>query len=217
MSRSSRLQHTFMATSTTPRTTRSYLEELAKTYTPSPDEVLYNEAKLALGRGEVDAALALFQQVKKGYQNTSAYVAQCHTYRRLCDAGVVQRSRDSMRATLQALLPHACGMVLCKYSEVLRRHGYDSHMMEGLTLMQVDAVAEATEKDSKERKAALRAEIWENVFCITRLATDVDELFEFFASRLANLAGSRKFLNDALHRAGQLSLRCGVHIVQQLF
>ena len=127
------------------------MEELAKTYTPSPDEVLYNEAKLALGRGEVDAALALFQQVKKGYQNTSAYVAQCHTYRRLCDAGVVQRSRDSMRATLQALLPHACGMVLCKYSEVLRRHGYDSHMMEGLTLMQVDAVAEATEMKAGHR------------------------------------------------------------------
>ena len=67
-------------------------------------------------------------------------------------------------------------------------------------MLEYKALAEATEQESRERKAALRREIWENVFSMTRLATDVDELFRFFASRLANLSGSRKFLNDALNR-----------------
>ena len=47
-------------------------------------------------------------------------------------------------------------------------------------------------------KSNLRKEIWEQVFAFTRLSTDVDALFEFFAARLANLAGARASLNNAL-------------------
>ena len=64
------------------------------------------------------------------------------------------------------------------------------------------AQANFDEKLSKEAKAQLRTEIWEHVFSFTRLSTDVDSLFEFFASRLANLAGSRKSINDAMARCG---------------
>ena len=42
----------------------------------------------------------------------------------------------------------------------------------------------------------------DQVFAFSRLGTDVDALFDFFASRLANLAGARKSINDALHRNG---------------
>lgn len=48
----------------------------------------------------------------------------------------------------------------------------------------------------------LRRQIFQQVFCFTRMSTDVDALFDFFASRLANLAGSRKSINDALAKAG---------------
>jgi hypothetical protein len=101
---------------------------------------------------------------------------------------------DKSKQQLRAERKHCSNLMMIVHSQRGTMMKLRDRMLE------YKALAEATEKDSKERKAALRAEIWENVFCITRLATDVDELFEFFASRLANLAGSRKFLNDALHR-----------------
>jgi hypothetical protein len=51
-------------------------------------------------------------------------------------------------------------------------------------------------------KFELRRQQWEHVFCFTRLSTDVDALFEFFAARLANLAGSRKSFNDSFASNG---------------
>lgn len=53
-------------------------------------------------------------------------------------------------------------------------------------------------KQQKFEKYQLRKELWETVFTFTRLCTDVDLLFEFFATRIANLAGSRAALNDQL-------------------
>ena len=58
----------------------------------------------------------------------------------------------------------------------------------------------AKEQDIKDKRNALRREVWEQVFSFTQLCTNVDSLFEFFALRMANLAGSRKFVNEAMHR-----------------
>lgn len=58
--------------------------------------------------------------------------------------------------------------------------------------------AQKFQSEQKYEKLQLRRDVWENVFTFTRLCTDVDALFEFFASRLANLAGARFNLNDAL-------------------
>lgn len=51
-------------------------------------------------------------------------------------------------------------------------------------------------------RAGLRTQIWEQIFVFSRLSTDVDSLFEFFTARLANLAGSRKTINDSLAQNG---------------
>lgn len=48
----------------------------------------------------------------------------------------------------------------------------------------------------KAQQYGLRNEVWQHLFAFTRLCTDVDALFDFFVSRLANLAGSRKAMND---------------------
>jgi HEAT repeat protein len=53
-----------------------------------------------------------------------------------------------------------------------------------------------------QEKSNLRREIWEQVFAFTRLSTDVDALFEFFAARMANLAGARASLNNQLASNG---------------
>ncbi len=60
----------------------------------------------------------------------------------------------------------------------------------------------AREKKHIDDKRRLRVANWEQLFAFARMCTDVDDLFEFFATRLANLAGGRKSINDALRRNG---------------
>lgn len=52
----------------------------------------------------------------------------------------------------------------------------------------------------KNEKSALRKEIYNYVFAYTTMCTDVDRLFEFFVSRIANLAGSNAEYNNKLSR-----------------
>ena len=59
-----------------------------------------------------------------------------------------------------------------------------------------------TEMKSKEERRQLRREIWEHVFAFSKLGVDVEALFEFFTLRLANLAGSRKEVNDSFRENG---------------
>ena len=159
MCRTTRLQSALMATSTT---------DPVYVVSMSPDEILYAEAKLALGRGEIDAALALFQQVSEGYENTAAYVSKCKAYRQLCAAGVVQKPRDSLRVVLAEALPQAQGMSLGRYADALRKHGYDAATLKTLTLTHLEAVASAAEmkpghKLSLEAWAEARSEWYEKV------------------------------------------------------
>ncbi|KAJ1435312.1 armadillo-type protein [Ochromonadaceae sp. CCMP2298] len=56
--------------------------------------------------------------------------------------------------------------------------------------------------EGQREKITLRRQIWEQVFAFTRLSTDVDALFDFFAARLANLAGARANLNNQLASNG---------------
>ncbi len=65
-------------------------------------------------------------------------------------------------------------------------------------IKKVNREAKQLAKQQKFEKYQLRKELWETVFTFTRLCTDVDLLFEFFATRVANLAGSRAALNDQL-------------------
>jgi hypothetical protein len=65
-------------------------------------------------------------------------------------------------------------------------------------IKKITADNQKIQSEQNSEKLQLRRDVWENVFTFTRLCTDVDALFEFFASRLANLAGARYNLNDAL-------------------
>ncbi|KAJ1433290.1 hypothetical protein B484DRAFT_478420 [Ochromonadaceae sp. CCMP2298] len=60
----------------------------------------------------------------------------------------------------------------------------------------------AYETEQLAQKTDLRRQIWEQAFAFTRLSTDVDALFEFFAARMANLAGARTNLNNQLASNG---------------
>jgi predicted nucleic acid-binding Zn-ribbon protein len=54
------------------------------------------------------------------------------------------------------------------------------------------------EQQQNAQRNELKRDVWETIFTFTRLCTDVDLLFEFFTSRLANLSGSRDSINNQL-------------------
>jgi hypothetical protein len=70
---------------------------------------------------------------------------------------------------------------------------------------EINDIKETIEEIKRQRFAEaqkFRRDLWEHIYSFTRLGTDVDFLFEFFAARLANLAGSRKAINEAMARNG---------------
>jgi hypothetical protein len=63
----------------------------------------------------------------------------------------------------------------------------------------------------KVQNRQLRRDLYTQIFCLAHLSTDVKALFEFFSSRVANIAGSRKFINDELvkhHAADVMAALC---------
>jgi hypothetical protein len=103
---------------------------------------------------------------------------------------------DKLRHQLRVERKHCANLVFVIHAQ----RGY-MHRMDQL-LIKAKQETEEVRKTIHDDKARLRRDIYEQVFVFTRLCTDVDSLFEFFANRLANLAGSRKAINDAMARNG---------------
>ena len=78
------------------------------------------------------------------------------------------------------------------------------------TLQHFNDAHQQNELAHHNHKNKLRKDLWEQVFCFTRLCTDVNALFEFFVSRMANLAGSRSFINEQLHHNGAAMILAGM-------
>ncbi len=70
------------------------------------------------------------------------------------------------------------------------------------TLLHFNDAHRLNELAHHQHKNKLRKDLWEQLFVFTRLCTDVNALFEFFVSRMANLAGSRNSVNKQLHHNG---------------
>lgn len=104
--------------------------------------------------------------------------------------------QDKLRHDLRAERRHCANLLFVI-------HGLRGSVQR-LQFLLTKVVGQARQDEGKHKldKQILRKQNWEHIFCFTRLCTDVDSLFEFFASRLANLAGSRKSVNDALARSG---------------
>lgn len=67
---------------------------------------------------------------------------------------------------------------------------------------------QALEKIDHEQKVRKeRHLVWRHRIAVRLLCTSVDSLFIFFAQRVANLAGSRRVHNDALHANGKAESR----------
>lgn len=107
---------------------------------------------------------------------------------------------DKLRNQLRQERRHCSNMLFILHSQ----RGTIKYYRDVLALVRKQA--HRHEMERKKEKTTLRQQIWEQVFTFTRLATDIDGLFEFFVGRLANLAGARKSFNEALANNGAASV-----------
>ena len=103
---------------------------------------------------------------------------------------------DKMRQQLRSERKHSSNMLFIVHSQ----RGALQYLKDIMKLQQ-QQIRLIGEGAARER-AIFRKEIWEQIFTFTHLSTDVDALFEFFAARLANLAGARKSINEQLASNG---------------
>eukprot|EP01038_Epipyxis_sp_PR26KG_P008951 gene8951-12071_t len=103
---------------------------------------------------------------------------------------------DKMRHQLRIERKHNCNLSLIIHGQ----KGYMKYLLD--IIQKLTEIQKKTEFMQQTEKAKLRKDIYEQMFCFSRLCVDVDALFEFFAARLANLAGARESINNSL--AGEM-------------
>ncbi len=103
---------------------------------------------------------------------------------------------DKMKHQLRQERKHSANMMFILHSQ----RGTIKYLHDVVKMYSQRAAADANAR--RRERSIFRKEIWEQIFTFTRLSTDVNELFVFFVSRLANLAGARKSLNNELAENG---------------
>ena len=129
-----------LATSTSPRATRTYMESLATERKPDLYSVMYSEAKLRISDRQIDTARALLQQCPPSYRHTGVYLRQVAMYEDLCAAGVIKRKGVEDVLTLLAEVLHedaATNRKLLCYADRLVAAGYNREALYALTTTHV--------------------------------------------------------------------------------
>jgi hypothetical protein len=101
---------------------------------------------------------------------------------------------DNTRYQLRQERRHASNLLFIVHSQ----RGFIIYLQQCIQKLLIES--KKAEKLQIAQRNELKRDVWETVFTFTRLCTDVDMLFEFFVSRLANLSGSREGINNALAR-----------------
>ncbi|CAN0120353.1 unnamed protein product [Scytosiphon promiscuus] len=169
----------------------------------------YNEVRAELtGR---------IEQLSRGRSNTEAWVkalrhdlAQERAMRETAERrlavvkGNAEVLSEKLRSELRAERMHSRRLELwiAALHDDIRCHIKDREELKRL---------HALEKFEHEQKLrAERHKVWRHRTSIRLLGTSVDNLFLFFAQRLANLAGSRRTHNDALRANGAVEVLAAV-------
>lgn len=141
---SCRIQTTLTSSSMTPRSAQSYLTYLSTLQHPSSDEVLYTEAKLAMGEGDTTTARTLFDQCPTEYKRVRRYVKQLDTYDTLCTHGVIDRRETlDVRVFLADILgEETTDANVVRYADSLTRHGYNRRSLDALTMTYMERCME---------------------------------------------------------------------------
>lgn len=143
MTRSERLTQSLMTSSLTPRSGTVFVKEMAKRRVSGVDQV-YAEGELALSRGQVDVAGALFLQLPEDYRKVTQYREQCRIFHALCKIGVAVRpeTKALREAIGEVLKEYTTSITVAIYAESLRERGYGAEDVRDVTVDTVDAISE---------------------------------------------------------------------------
>lgn len=124
----------------TPRSAQNYLAYLSTLQYPSNDEILYTEAKLAMGEGDTTTARTLFDQCPTEYKHVRRYTKQLDTYDTLCTHGVIDR-RDTLdvRVFIADIIgEETTSPSVVRYADSLILHGYNRRSLDLLTMTSME-------------------------------------------------------------------------------
>jgi hypothetical protein len=141
---SCRIQTTLTSSSLTPRSAQSYLAYLSTLQHTSNDEILYTEAKLAMGSGDTATARTLFDQCPMEYKRVKQYRKQLDTFDTLCTHGIIDR-RDTLdvRVFLADIIgEETASPNVVRYADSLVRHGYNRRSLDALTMTSMELCME---------------------------------------------------------------------------
>lgn len=128
----------------TPRSAQNYLTYLSTLQHPSNDEILYTEAKLAMGEGDTATARTLFDQCPTEYKRAKRYRKQLDTFDTLCTHGIIDR-RDTLdvRVFLADIIgEETINPYVLRYADSLVRHGYNRRSLDALTMSSMERCME---------------------------------------------------------------------------
>lgn len=159
-------------------------------------EVREEKYKQALNfNSKVEALLSLVATLQTTLEHQSAIMDIVKEER---DA-IVMKTRlaaDRLRYQLRLERKHCANLLFIIHAQ--------RAVVERLNMTIEMGKAELAEKERqwKAERRLLRLKYWEQMFAFARLNTNIDDLFEFFAARMANLSGARKSVNDTLRGNG---------------
>ena len=147
-----RLQQACTTCSTTPRTGKARVEELAQRR-GQLEEQMYEEAKLCLLGGHMQDALALFRLCSPGFRNTSMYIGQCLQHASMCEDGILLRTATEPWRTALANVPGIPpqSLAVVRYAERLHKNGFQTTHLQDLCV--VDAMTECANMSPGHRVA----------------------------------------------------------------
>ena len=156
--RTARISTSLMACSTTPRTTRRYLDELQNMIQKAErQDVLYSEAKNCMVTGDTDGALTLLRLLPSSYRNVNEYVDQCKMYDTLCRTGIVQRHGCmTIRNLLSSMLSEdRDSHDIVRYADALHRNGFNEQSIRAITITSAEEALDAAEMSDGHRQLFL--------------------------------------------------------------
>lgn len=149
--RTGRMTNALLAVSTTPRTTRRYMEELENLcQRANRNEVIYLEVKECMDNGDVATALTLIDLLPDNFRNVADYKRQCAVYDALCKNGVVERAGlvQMRRCLSEILYEKSDSQSIIRYADALVLNGYNERSIMTTTMYSMEEamnVAQMTE------------------------------------------------------------------------
>lgn len=205
-----RIQTTLTNSSMTPRSAQNYLAYLATLQYPSNDEVLYTEAKLAMGEGDTTTARTLFDQCPTEYKHVRRYTKQLDTYDTLCTHGVIDR-RDTLdvRVFIADIVgEETTSPSVVRYADSLIRHGYNRRSLDVLTMTSMERCMDnASMTDGHrclfEAAIAKRTPIVEFMFMTTVRALErCGNVVRCIRSNIPEKSPTSKMMANIMHGGG---------------